>query len=197
MGSGEVNLKKGYYRIHATQPLGSIKAELLDQNKMVIADSSFRIKEENTNNKKLVISRLATYASVRYTGIGDELNSSSTRQKAKSIIAKPYLTELDENIAEKPDLNYVREGIHPNSWHIVRNETEKNYPSIDLIRAGEPNKIISYPTSMIEALRNIHREKPYLPLTCLEPCREVGVPEREPGHRCCMAVVSSCREMLG
>src|ERR1700675_3134496 len=41
------------------------------------------------------------------------------------------------------------------------------------------------------------REKPYLPLTCAEPCRNAGVPEREPQHRCCMAVVSSCREMLG
>ncbi len=158
VGSGEVNLKKGYYRIKANQSLGSIKAELLDQNKMVIADSSFRIKEENGNNKKLTISRLPTYASVRYTGIGDELNSPSTRQKAKSIIAKPYITELDENIQEKPDLNYSREGINPNSWHVVRNETEKNYASIDLIKAGESNKIITYPTSMIEALRNIQRD---------------------------------------
>ncbi len=41
------------------------------------------------------------------------------------------------------------------------------------------------------------REKPYLPLTCLEFCRDVKVLEREPEHRCCMAVVSSCREMLG
>ena len=40
-------------------------------------------------------------------------------------------------------------------------------------------------------------EKPYLPLTCLESWRDLGVPEREPEHRCCMAVVSSCREMLG
>lgn len=158
VGSGEVNLKKGYYRIKANQSLGSIKAELLDQSKMVIADSSFRIKEENGNNKKLIINRLPTYASVRYTGIGDELNAPSTRQKAKNIIAKPYMTELDENILEKPDLNYSREGINPNSWHVVRNETEKNYPSIDLIKAGEANKIITYPTSMIEALRNIQRD---------------------------------------
>ena len=27
--------------------------------------------------------------------------------------------------------------------------------------------------------------------------RDLGVPERELEHRCCMAVVSSCREMLG
>ena len=44
---------------------------------------------------------------------------------------------------------------------------------------------------------SMQREKPYLPLTCLESCRDVGVLEREPEHRCCMAVVSSCREMLG
>ncbi len=44
---------------------------------------------------------------------------------------------------------------------------------------------------------SMQREKPYLPLTCPESRRDVGVLEREPGHRCCMAVVSSCREMLG
>ena len=44
---------------------------------------------------------------------------------------------------------------------------------------------------------SMQREKPYLPLTCQERCRNAAVPEREPGHRCCMAVVSSCREMLG
>jgi hypothetical protein len=44
---------------------------------------------------------------------------------------------------------------------------------------------------------SMQREKPYLPLTCQELPRDGKVPEREPGHRCCMAVVSSCREMLG
>jgi hypothetical protein len=46
-------------------------------------------------------------------------------------------------------------------------------------------------------INSMQREKPYLRLTCPESCRDVGVPEREPEHRCCMAVVSSCREMLG
>ncbi len=44
---------------------------------------------------------------------------------------------------------------------------------------------------------SMQREKPYLPLTCQESCRDVRVLERELEHRCCMAVVSSCREMLG
>ena len=48
-----------------------------------------------------------------------------------------------------------------------------------------------------QLLSKTKREKPYLPLTCQESCRDVGVLEREPGHRCCMAVVTSCREMLG
>ena len=46
-------------------------------------------------------------------------------------------------------------------------------------------------------INSMQREKPYLRLTCQKPRRDVGVPERESGHRCCMAVVSSCREMLG
>ncbi len=46
-------------------------------------------------------------------------------------------------------------------------------------------------------INSMQREKPYLPLTCPELARDGLVPEREPGHRCCMAVVSSCREMLG
>ena len=46
-------------------------------------------------------------------------------------------------------------------------------------------------------INSMQREKPYLPLTCQELARDGWVPEREPGHRCCMAVVSSCREMLG
>ena len=40
-------------------------------------------------------------------------------------------------------------------------------------------------------------EKFYLPLICLEFCRDVGVFERELGYRCCMVVVSLCCEMLG
>ena len=46
-------------------------------------------------------------------------------------------------------------------------------------------------------INSMQREKPYLPLTCQEVLRDQDVPEREPEHRCCMAVVSSCREMLG
>ncbi len=46
-------------------------------------------------------------------------------------------------------------------------------------------------------INSMQREKPYLPLTWKESRRDLGVPEREPLHRCCMAVVSSCREMLG
>jgi hypothetical protein len=43
------------------------------------------------------------------------------------------------------------------------------------------------------------REEPYLGLTSPEPAGNSGVPAfgSEPGDRCCMAVVSSCREMLG
>ncbi len=40
------------------------------------------------------------------------------------------------------------------------------------------------------------REEPYLGLTC--GCLGMKVPfSSERPHRCCMAVVSSCREMLG
>ena len=46
-------------------------------------------------------------------------------------------------------------------------------------------------------INSMQREQPYLPLTCPEGFREEAVPERELEHRCCMAVVSSCREMLG
>ncbi len=41
------------------------------------------------------------------------------------------------------------------------------------------------------------REEPYLDLTSREFRGNTGVPFGEPGDRCCMAVVSSCREMLG
>jgi hypothetical protein len=43
------------------------------------------------------------------------------------------------------------------------------------------------------------REEPYLGLTSSESLGNKGVPGfgPEPGDRCCMAVVSSCREMLG
>ena len=46
-------------------------------------------------------------------------------------------------------------------------------------------------------INSMQREKPYLPLTCLEFRRDLEVLARELEHRCCMAVVSSCREMLG
>ena len=46
-------------------------------------------------------------------------------------------------------------------------------------------------------INSMQREKPYLALTCQECFVNEAVPAREPEHRCCMAVVSSCREMLG
>jgi hypothetical protein len=46
-------------------------------------------------------------------------------------------------------------------------------------------------------INSMQREKPYLHLTCQEFARDGLVLERELEHRCCMAVVSSCREMLG
>ncbi len=56
---------------------------------------------------------------------------------------------------------------------------------------GDPHK------RWIMWINSMQREKPYLPLACRESRRDLGVPERELEHRCCMAVVSSCREMLG
>ena len=46
-------------------------------------------------------------------------------------------------------------------------------------------------------INSMQREKPYPALTCQECFGDEAVPAREPEHRCCMAVVSSCREMLG
>ena len=46
-------------------------------------------------------------------------------------------------------------------------------------------------------INSMQREEPYLPLTWRRFYREAEVLERESVHRCCMAVVSSCREMLG
>ena len=43
---------------------------------------------------------------------------------------------------------------------------------------------------------SMQREEPYQGLTSREPGGNAGVPAREPGDRWCMAVVSSCREML-
>ena len=45
-------------------------------------------------------------------------------------------------------------------------------------------------------LNSMQREEPYLDLTCGCTARESGLPSRVP-HRCCMAVVSSCREVFG
>jgi len=44
---------------------------------------------------------------------------------------------------------------------------------------------------------SMQREEPYLDLTSCESCRDTGVPFGERRDRCCMAVVSSCREVLG
>ncbi len=46
-------------------------------------------------------------------------------------------------------------------------------------------------------LNSTQREEPYLGLTSGEPPGNRGVPFGELRDRCCMAVVSSCREMLG
>ena len=56
---------------------------------------------------------------------------------------------------------------------------------------GDPHK------RWMMRINSMQREKPYLALTCQEGLRDQAVPARESGHRCCMAVVSSCREMLG
>jgi hypothetical protein len=40
-------------------------------------------------------------------------------------------------------------------------------------------------------------EEPYLGLTSPESFRDKRVPAMESDDRCCMVVVSSCREMLG
>src|SRR6202049_947477 len=56
---------------------------------------------------------------------------------------------------------------------------------------GDPHK------RWIMWINSMQREKPYLPLTCPGGWGNPAVPEREREHRCCMAVVSSCREMLG
>ena len=45
-------------------------------------------------------------------------------------------------------------------------------------------------------LNSMQREEPYQGLTCSCTSAEKRIPSRVL-HRCCMAVVSSCREVLG
>ena len=45
-------------------------------------------------------------------------------------------------------------------------------------------------------LNSMQREEPYLGLTCISKYVK-AYDSSEDLHRCCMAVVSSCREMLG
>jgi hypothetical protein len=54
---------------------------------------------------------------------------------------------------------------------------------------GDPHK------QWIMWFNSMQREEPYQGLTCREPSRNGRVPEKELGHRWCMAVVSSCREV--
>ena len=56
---------------------------------------------------------------------------------------------------------------------------------------GDPHK----QWSML--LNSMQREEPYQGLTSEELFGNKKVPFGEPRDRCCMAVVSSCREMLG
>ena len=44
---------------------------------------------------------------------------------------------------------------------------------------------------------SMQREEPYQGLTCQEIPRNGDVPEKELGHRWCMAVVSSCGNVFG
>ncbi len=54
------------------------------------------------------------------------------------------------------------------------------------------------PAQVVEHVFNSKiREEPYLALTLVESARDSGVPFGELENRCCTAVVSSCREMLG
>ena len=54
------------------------------------------------------------------------------------------------------------------------------------------------PAQAVEHVVQFDATRRTLPgLNPLEPYRDVGVPFGELVRRCCMAVVSSCREMLG
>ena len=56
---------------------------------------------------------------------------------------------------------------------------------------GDPHK------QWIMRINSMQREEPYQDLTCREFSRNGLVPAKELGHRWCMAVVSSCREVYG
>ena len=92
------------------------------------------------------------------------------------------------------DVNWLLVGLNPLVTKLTR-EVDRLGSTAARLKLkgidGDPHK------RWMMWINSMQREQPYLPLTCPEPHREVGVPERESEHRCCMAVVSSCREMLG
>jgi hypothetical protein len=92
------------------------------------------------------------------------------------------------------DVNWLLVGLNPLVTKLTR-EVDRLGSTAARLKLkgidGDPHK------RWMMWINSMQREEPYLPLTCQEARREAGVPEREPEHRCCMAVVSSCREMLG
>ena len=92
------------------------------------------------------------------------------------------------------DVNWLLVGLNPLVTKLTR-EVDRLGSTAARLKLkgidGDPHK------RWMMWFNSMQREKPYLPLTCLELARDGLVLERELEHRCCMAVVSSCREMLG
>ncbi len=161
---GRVDLQKGTYNIAVQEPSGSIEAKLVDRAGKILGEGSIRIARLDTNRGDILGPKLKILPHESVMGFASDFYKNKTDNSAPPKTIATLLKGVEEMNVTK-DGRISMEKMAKGSSTVLRVAAPRYMQTASLVTSGEEFNAPMFPTSMIQALKEIVNSEKIVALT--------------------------------
>lgn len=150
---GEVDMVKGLYRIKTNELSGTLQAMLYDTDGKIIARAKQKIVPKMTNADLILEDEGTTVGTLMDFAKTEKIEAPLFSSVAtKSVKSRVSLASLQIELQSDELGTFIEKDHHIKGDTILRAESEKHFPVLTVIRAGQKNSVSMFPASTVQAL---------------------------------------------
>lgn len=151
----------GQFHIQVPELSGAVYAQLIEsQNGVVLGEGSLRLSSyddpHRLRSSKIVIKKSASEVAGRYRSIYDLASGPGKKSGSQQRLYSPT---LDQETQTDASGSFQFSRVAAGSWLLLRGEGQGTARTLSLVRAGGDKNFTSFPTPMIDALREMIRDQ--------------------------------------
>lgn len=163
---GRVDARNSTFGITVPQMTGTLVAEMIDTNTgELLGEGSLRLSQYSAasgkNTPKITIQALNNQVSASFASFYDDptLVASASVGKKKPIASRVLFASVDsEGKTDKTGV-FTFEKVQRGSWGLIRTEAQGFHSGLYVVRSGSEQRLPQFPSSMIEAMKQIIRDQ--------------------------------------